>query len=68
MAASSVRNTGAMFAAQSKLGRRGNMGTGGTTITSVRFKAHFEKLTGERFENPREGIEITVNGETDISQ
>ena len=43
-----------------------SQGTGGTTITSQRFKAHFEKLTGERFENPREEIEIAVNDVTDI--
>ena len=48
-----------MYAALSKVGRRGHRGTGGTTITSKRLKAQFEKLTGERFENPRE--EIAVN-------
>ena len=47
---------------------RGHRGTGGTTITNERFKARFEKLTGERFENPREEIEIAVNEMMDIRQ
>ena len=61
-------NTGSMYAALRKLWRRGHKGTAGTTITNERFKAHFEKLTGERFENPREEIEISVNEVMDIRQ
>ena len=57
-----------MYAILRKLWRRGYKGTGGTTITNERFKAHFEKLTGERFENPREEIEIAVNELVDIRQ
>ena len=37
-------------------------------MSNERFKAHFEKLTGERFENPREEIEIAVNEVMDIRQ
>ena len=55
-----------MHAALRKLGKRGHRGTGGTTITSERFKAHFEKMSGERFDNPREEIEIAVNEVIDI--
>ena len=68
--ASNVENTGAVYAALRKLWRRGHRGTEGTTITNERFKAHFEKLTGERFENPREEIAIAVpvNEVMDIRQ
>ena len=61
-------NTGAIYAALRKLGTRGHRGTGGIAITSERFKAHFEKLIGERFGNSREEIEIAVNEVTDIRQ
>ena len=66
-AASNVGNTGAMYVDLRKLGRRGHRGTAGTTIISERIKAHFEKLTGERFENPREK-KISVNEVMDICQ
>ena len=68
-------NTGAMHAALRKLGRRGHREIVGTTITSDRFKACFEKLTGERFKNlsPVSGEsssreEIAVNEAMDILQ
>ena len=64
-AASKVGNREAMYAGLRKLGRRGYRGLGGTTLTSERFKAHFEKLTVEIFENTRELIERAVNEETD---
>ena len=35
---SNVGNTGAMYVALRKLGRRRHWGTGGTTITSERFR------------------------------
>ena len=57
-----------MYVALRKLGRRGHRGTAGTTIISEGLKAHFEKLTGERFENSREEIKIAVTEVTDIRQ
>ena len=60
-------DTGAMYKALEKLGKRGiKKVSSSTTITKEQFKDHFSKVSAERFENPPEDIDRTVDQATDL--
>ena len=60
-------DTGAVYKALEKLGKRGiKKVTSSTTITKEQFKDHFSKVSAERFENPPEEIDRAVDEANDL--